>query len=507
MVFFYTRNSLKERSRMMTTLYQLEEFDISKNLHEMEKYLQNEACSQQLHEIEHSLFKRLLELGKCLITQFLKNKSAENTAPFINKDDLTIPLHSLKKRNYLSIFGDIEIYRPYYWKTGCKGIFPMDAELNMPKHHHSYLLDKWIQRRVTEEPYEEAIKSICDLLDQKVSKRLTQQITIQASKNIDKYYQQKQDFPNEGSHLVVQADCKGVRMVPKERPETKLKEEFERRAKGVSKIGTKKNAVVTSDYSINPSRRTPKDVLEGLMAINSNRKTNKIKGRKKKLSEVINKQVAGTMEGLEKAFENLGDRLKTRDSICKKPIYILIDGAAPLEKGLIREFEKRGWTSRIVASCLDIVHATEYLWDASTAMYGESSPQRALWVREALEKTLNSNIRLIIIELEKKLKIKGQSKFVIKRLERSIRYFKNHEHMMDYRKYLELGFPIASGVIEGACNNLVKDRTERSGMQWTKKGAEAVIKLRSVQCNKDWESYWGYYTEKQSEDLYANLAA
>lgn len=491
----------------MTTLYQLEEFDISKNLGDIEKYLQNDACSQQLHEIEHSLFKKLLDLGKCLITQFLKNKSSENKSPSINKNGMEIPLHSVKKRDYLSIFGDIEIYRPYYWKPGCKGIFPMDAELNMPKHHHSYLLDKWIQHRVTEEPYEEAIKSICDLLDQKVSKRLTQQITTEASKDVEEYYQQKQNFPNEGSHLVVQADCKGVRMIPKERPETKLKEEFERRAKGVSKIGTKKNAVVTSDYSINPSRRTSEEVLEGLMGINSNRKTNKIKDRKKKLSEVINKQVAGTMHGLEKGFENLADRLKTRDSMCKKPIYILIDGAAPLEKGLMREFEKRGWGSRIVACCLDIVHATEYLWDASTAMYGESSPERALWVRRALKKTLNSNINLVIKELERKLKIKGQSKFVIKRLERSIRYFKNHEHMMDYSNYLKIGFPIASGAIEGACNSLVKDRTERSGMQWTKKGAEAVINLRSVQCNKDWESYWSYYTQKQSEELYANLAA
>lgn len=489
----------------MTSLYHFETFDLSENLTSLFSYLNTEAKTQQLHEVEGSLFSQLMKIGKNILIQFLEKRSSENKQPSITHNEETLRFHSMKKRNYLSIFGDIEIVRPYYRKPGSKGFFPADAELNLPKHHHSYLLDKLIQHRVTEEPYEEAITSICDLLNQKVSKRLVQQITDQASQNVEEYYKKKTHFPNEGSHLVVQADSKGVRMISKERPETKIGE-FQRRAKGVSKIGTKKNAAVTSDYSINPSKRTCKDVLEGLMSINSNKKA-KTKNHKKQLPEVINKQVAGTMFGLEKAFENLGDRLKARDSTCKKPIYILIDGAAPLEKGLIREFAKRKWESRIVACCLDIVHATEYLWDASTAMYGETSPKRVLWVRKALGKTLNSDIKLVIIELEKKLKIRGQSKFVIKRLERSIRYFKNHEHMMNYKKYLNLGFPIASGAIEGACNSLVKDRTERSGMQWTKKGAEAVINLRSVQCNKDWESYWNYYIQKQSEELYASQAA
>jgi hypothetical protein len=119
-------------------------------------------------------------MGKTILTQFLSKKCAENKASIITKNNQQIPLHSMKKRDYLSIFGDVEIARPYYWKPGSPGLFPMDAELNLPKHHHSYLLDKWIQFRVTEEPFEEAIKSICDLLNQKISKRLTQQITAQA---------------------------------------------------------------------------------------------------------------------------------------------------------------------------------------------------------------------------------------------------------------------------------------------------------------------------------------
>lgn len=491
----------------MTTLYQFEGLDLTENLTSLANYLKTEAKTQQLHEIEQSIFKQLLEMGRSILCDFLKKKSTESQQQSVIRNNETLPLHSVKKRNYLSIFGDIEILRPYFWKAKSTGFFPMDADLNMPKHLHSYLLDKWIQHRVTEEPYEEAISSICDLLNQKVSKRLVQQLTIQASKDVENYYQQKQHYPEEGSHLVVQADCKGVIMVPNERSGEKLNESFVRRAKGVSKKGIRKDVVVTTDYSIVPSSRTPKDVLEGLMSINSNKKIEQVKKNRKKISEVRNKQITGTMSGKEKAFKNLVDRLNARDSTCEKPIYILIDGAISLEKGLMNEFKKNKWESRVIGCCLDVVHATEYLWDASTAMFGEKSVERVSWVRSALTKTLNSNIQSIIEELENKIEHEKSTKFVKERLKRSITYFKNHQHMMDYKKYLKNGFPIASGAIEGACNNLVKSRTDRSGMQWTKKGAEAVINLRSIQCNKEWDKYWNYYVKGQSEKLYGRRAA
>lgn len=492
---------------MKTTLYQFEGFDLNENIASLFNYLNSEANTQSLHEIEHSIFKQLLRMGKDVLCQFLHKKSNESKVPSAAKNTEILPFHSIKERNYLSIFGDMKIARAYFWKNGSPGLFPMDVELKMPEHHHSYLLDKWIQRRVTEEPYEEAINSICDLLDQKVSKRLVQQVTGQSSQEVDNYYKQKQNFPDEGSHLVAQIDCKGVIMIPRERPESKQEGIFVRRGKGVSKIGTKKDAVVTMDYSINPSARTPKDVLEGLMTINSNKKVKKLKNKKRKLSEARNKQVGGTMFGKAKAIKNLADRLQTRDNNCKKPIYILMDGAVSLEIGIRKEFMERGWGSRVSGYCLDIVHVSEYIWDASTALYGEVSPKRVSWVRYALQKTLNSDIKSIIQELEAKIKDEKLTKFTVKRLNRSIGYFKNHEHMMDYKKYLKEGFPIASGAIEGACNNLVKDRTDRSGMQWTKKGADAVINLRSVQCNRDWENYWDYYIEKESERLYGRRAA
>lgn len=51
-------------------------------------------------------------------------------------------------------------------------------------------------------------------------------------------------------------------------------------------------------------------------------------------------------------------------------------------------------------------------------------------------------------------------------LEKICNYFENNKSRMEYDQYLKAGYPIASGVIEGACGHLVKDRMERSGMRW-----------------------------------------
>lgn len=489
------------------SLYTMENLYKNENIQKLLIFLSNEANAFELHKVEDHMHKLLLAFGKDILNEFLSKKGTGKKDFVKTSKEEIIPFHSIKSRNYLSIFGNITIKRAYFWKSGSEGIFPLDAELNLPNRVHSYLLEKWLQRRITEEPYQEAIDSISDLLHLKITKQVSQKITVESSRDVENYYKEKSDFSNEGSQIIIQADCKGVVMVPRERPETKLIEEFTRRAKGVSKIGTKKDSVVTADYSINPVKRTPKDILDGLMRINSNKKKEKESSNPRKKEKPINKQIVATMEGKEKAFIMLLDRVKARDLTEKKSIFILIDGAVSLEKGLLKELNKRNWQTRINGCCLDIVHATEYLWDVSTALYGETRPERISWVRSTLSQLLNSKVKTVIGELHKKIDSGKLTKFQIKRLKRTVTYFENHKHMMNYKKYLNEGYPIASGAIEGACNTLVKDRTERSGMQWTKKGAGSVVSLRSIQCNGDWESYWDYYVENCAKRHYEDLAA
>lgn len=77
---------------------------------------------------------------------------------------------------------------------------------------------------------------------------------------------------------------------------------------------------------------------------------------------------------------------------------------------------------------------------------------------------------------------------------------------MQYDKYLAMGLPIGSGVVEGACRNLVKDRMELTGMRWVPEGADAMLELRAVEINGDWDDYMRFRTNRQHERLYTASA-
>ena len=87
----------------------------------------------------------------------------------------------------------------------------------------------------------------------------------------------------------------------------------------------------------------------------------------------------------------------------------------------------------------------------------------------------------------------------------ALKYLGNNKAHMRYDEYLAAGYPIGSGVAEGACRHLVKDRMEQTGMRWTVEGAQAMLDLRATYLNEDWESFWTYHVEQEDERLYRRL--
>ncbi len=488
---------------MKDNIYNMEQLSVEQKdiLEKIKQYIATEAQTKELHEIEEGIFHRLLGLGKSFLKEAVDKRGTGKTTEIVrNKDGKMVPFNNISKIVYKSIFGNIIIHRAYYWEYGKKGIAPLDKELNLPQSNRSYLLDKWIQSGVADQAYHKAIATIKDLLRISASKQAQEDTTRKISKDTDKYYKKADLLEEEGSVIVATSDCKGVAMVPKERPE-KPKPTTERRGKGGRKKGLRKDSVVTSDYSINLQPRTPQDIIESLMLVNAENKPPKNKKSSKEKPK--NKRVVATMNGKEEAFKNLADRIKVRDPTEQKPLFLLIDGEKALEKGLVEEFKKRKWKKRIKGICLDIIHVIEYLWEAGSSIYGEKNPQRAKWVRKKLLEILDNKTGYVIGGLRQYInKKKSLTTSKRKILEKVIRYFENHKHMMKYKDYLEEGLPIATGVIEGACGSLVKNRMDCAGMKWTKEGANAVLGIRAMKQNGYWEDYWEYFIEQERKRLY-----
>lgn len=501
-------------------IYQIEQVIVERNnlWAELQKYVEEEAIKHQAHEIEENLFKRLLSIGKRLLAEvFIRFGTGKMTGSLANRGNEILPYHKTESRQYRSIFGVVEISRAIYWKKGFKSICPLDSHFNLPRRSYSHLLIKWAQDGVAEGPYDEGIQRIYNIFGLQLWKKSQEELSQEVSRDVDQFYKEQLpiDETIEGSIIVVTADCKGVIMIPKERSEqtqTKAQQQVKARDSRGRK-GLKKDAVVTSDYSINPEVRTPEEVLERLMRSESKQEHQKrqdeAKARRKrgesKPREPINKKVMASLQGKALAFEDLADRIAKRDLLGEKKIFLQIDGAKSLEKGLLKEFEKRGWAHRIIGVALDIIHVMEYLWDLSTALYGEKSQKRIAWVRKQGLQILQGRVGYVIGGLRQMLTKNSALSAVRKRaIAKTITYFTNHKHMMKYAEYLALGMPIATGVIEGTCRSLVKDRVERSGMKWTHKGAQAVLNLRALKRNEDWEAYWDFYLKNEHDRMYGH---
>ena len=84
-------------------------------------------------------------------------------------------------------------------------------------------------------------------------------------------------------------------------------------------------------------------------------------------------------------------------------------------------------------------------------------------------------------------------------------YFERNRDRMKYDEYLAAGYPIGSGVVEGACRHLVKDRMERTGMRWLPSARQAMLDLRATYLNGEWDAFWDYHVEQEDQRLYGKI--
>lgn len=108
-------------------------------------FVTREALTWELHSVEGELYRRLLKMGRVLLILFLRCVGTGHIGPTLaTEDGSVLRYRRTSPRKYLAIFGEVEIQRAYYLRDGGRGIFPLEAQLNLPKRMYSYLLQKWM---------------------------------------------------------------------------------------------------------------------------------------------------------------------------------------------------------------------------------------------------------------------------------------------------------------------------------------------------------------------------
>jgi hypothetical protein len=410
-------------------------------------------------------------------------------------------------RPVVTRLGEVVVRRIGY-RSGIKGVlslFPRDAVLNLPPCGYSWGLQRLAEMFCRSGSYEQAHEFVLAAAGVAIGKRQLEQITMAAAADAERFYRDRvrdQGAPagageEEGSlpPLAISADGKGVAMLPEARrrrtraPEQRVRT-FEKRAGTGEKKGCKRMAETGAVFDVavpDGPARTPEQVMRP------------DPGRGKKPPRAENRwYTCDITAGRDVTTGKVFDEADRRDPGHLRTWIALVDGDV-YQLGLIQaQAAARGITLAIV---IDFIHVLEYLWKAAWCFHPPRDPAMEDWVTGQGLDILHGRAgdvitRIAQLAADHPPKPGGEHAKIIRK---TLSYLQNKQPFMDYPRALANGWPIATGVIEGACRHLVADRMGITGARWGLEGAQAILWLRAIAASGDTGAYWTWHIQQEHQ--------
>lgn len=462
-----------------------------------------------IHEVEAATFETLLQAGRAALQLLVDAAGNGDRGPeYTTGDGKTLKRSAeVQSRPYTSVFGPLRVQRYVYsQRKGQKVEFvEVDARLALPEGKFSYLLQKWDQHCTMEQPFAKVSATLEMILGLKQHVDSLERMNHQMAESVESFHDAQAPPPpdEEGEIFVQTADGKGV---PMRRPADAPPIDDHQHRPG-PKPDRKKIATVAAVYSVDRFVRTPEDVVEALFRQPQEQtpedrpdepREKRPRPCHKRMRARLNHTDAQGQEihGRAAAFGWMADEMESRHADSGKPIVNIMDGEEDL-------WEMRDVFQNDVSmvDVLDLLHVTPRLWDAAALFHPRESAAARAFVRGRVLRILRGETRGVIRGLRRmgttKLAAKGRRKMAT-----ICGYFENNLERMRYDEYLRAGYPIASGVIEGACRHVVKDRLERTGMSWVREGAQSMLDLRCIYLTDAWETYTAHHASQETQRLY-----
>lgn len=475
-----------------------EPYDQSRqNFEHIVRYLDSGEARRMTHsELERELEKKGRELMRIMLQEHLDARGpGKCEQPVRGADGVERPVVRLQERKLETVFGTVESERAGYGQEGKESLHPLDAELNLPDERYSLELRRRVAEEAAKSSFDETLESIHKTTGGHVPKRQMEELVMRAARDFDAFYQTRQGKSAAGeatgSILVISVDGKGVVMRTEDLREQTRKAATVRKHKMGKRLskGEKKNAkrmaTVAAVYTIRPFVRQPED----LVAQNNSSRA----GPSKPSPE--QKRVWASLEKTpQQVLEGVFQEASYRDPANEKKWVALVDGNKAQIRLLRSMAREKGLDLTII---VDVIHVIEYLWDAGRAFYSEADPELEGWVKNRLFEILRGNAGYVAGGMRRSATRRSLSPQARKPVDICARYLLNHLPYLRYDIYLSFGLPIATGVIEGACRHLVKDRMEVTGARWSLAGAEAVLRLRALRSSHDFDEYWAFHETRE----------
>jgi hypothetical protein len=484
--------------------------DARETFDEMAAHLKAPATMRAPHdEVEAYMVARSREMARRMLQAHLDLRAAAESAVAVRgSDGVARNERRRSHRSLKTLVGRVGVARLLYQAWGVDGLCPQDAALALPRDVYSMGVRRCVAEQACMGSFDTTAEHLAKTTATTVPKRQVEQLVRRAANDFCAFYEGKKATPAEekGLLLVLTFDGAGVIMRTESlRPQTRrAAERAEEEPKHwPAKLGSgekanrKRMAQVAAVYGIAPYVREPQDVLRDLRPLHA-------VGPRPPRPRPVNKRVwASVMRDPVDVVTEAFAEANKRDPEDTRTWLALVDGNATQIDLVRRAARRKGITVRIV---LDLIHVLEYLWSAAYCFHAAGSDEAREWVTERVHALLcGADASDVAAGMRRSA--------TLRRLERRgavdecAAYLIKHRLFICYGEALQKGWPIATGVIEGACRHLVRARLDCSGARWSVEGAEAVLKLRSLRLSGDFDDYWQFHVAQEFHRNHTSLYA
>jgi hypothetical protein len=402
------------------------------------------------------------------------------------------------RRGLLTVFGPVSVERIAYRGPGVGNLCPADAVLNLPVETHSHGVRKVAAVEAVRGSYADAHDALGRQCGISVGKRQLEALAARAAVDVDAFYARRRPGSAPDTELLVlSVDGKGVVMRP-EALRAGTKRNAKRKAEaggnklttrltGGEKRGRKRMATVGAVYDATPVPRRCEDIITVPGTAPPQPPPDKPVANNKWLTASI---AATATQVITEVFTEAA----RRDPTQTRTWVMLVDGARHQLDAITAEIDRRGITVHII---IDLIHVLEYLWKAAWCLHPRADPAAEVWVAHHALQILAGQATQVATAIAEQATAAGLTTQQRTNVDRCTDYLTNNANYLGYDHALDAGWPIATGVIEGACRHLVKDRMDLTGARWGLPGAEAILKLRALTSNDDLDDYWTYHLKQE----------
>ena len=418
-------------------------------------------------------------------------------------------------RTVATMFGRISVDRLTYRAPHVANVHPLDEVLDLPDGLYSAGLARLSAREAVRGSFVEAADAVEYVTGIRIGTRQLIELTQAAAADVAGYYTARQvPAAGPGDALVITADGKGVPVRPSSlRPGTaRLAAKAKQSPPGATsgnaggRGNSKRMAELVAVYDLTPVPRTVTDILPALDhddpgadatgGGDQQAPTRAPKAAGKWLTASVTDDIPSVISaGFDEATRRDPDH--TRDWVA------LVDGNCTQIDAITDQATARGVTVTIL---IDWLHVAGYLWDAAKAFFCTDTTAgmdlARAWVHERSRLILQGDARQVAERIRARVLGSKLTAAQRKSALEAATYLTNKAPHLDYPTALAKGWPIATGVIEGACRHLVKDRLEITGARWGLDTAQAILTLRATVTNGDFNDYWRYHQQQQHHRTY-----